>query len=223
MLSVVIPTQNEAAIIGARIDEIEAANVADEVIIADGGSVDGTQAIVERRGARLVEGPSGRGAQLAAGARAATGNWILFLHADTQPGPGWTAVIQRFMAEPNNRFRAGYFRFAVDDTNPAARRLEQMVNWRCQMANLPYGDQGLLINIEYYERLGGFPAIPLFEDVAVIRKIPRHRLQELPCVAVTSSMRFRRDGYLIRPLKNVSLLALYFLGVPPGYLATLYN
>ena len=223
MLSVVIPTQNEAAVIGARIDEIEAANVADEVIVADGGSADGTQAIVERRGARLVEGPSGRGAQLAAGARAAMGNWLLFLHADTQLGPGWTTVIKRFMDEPNNRFRAGYFRFALDDAHPAARRLEQMVNWRCQMANLPYGDQGLLISVEYYERLGGFPAIPLFEDVAVIRKIPRHRLQELPCVAVTSATRYQRDGYLMRPLKNLSLLALYSLGFPPSYLATLYK
>ena len=71
MLSVVIPTLNEAAVIGARLDEIEAAHVAGEVIVADGGSADGTQAIVERRGVRLIEGPSGRGAQLAAGARAA--------------------------------------------------------------------------------------------------------------------------------------------------------
>jgi len=223
MLSVVIPTQNEAAVIGARLDEIEAAHVAGEVIVADGGSADGTQAIVERRGVRLIEGPSGRGAQLAAGARAATGNWLLFLHADTQPGPGWQTVIKRFMDEPKNRFCAGYFRFALDDAHSAARRLEQMVNWRCRMANLPYGDQGLLINVDYYVRLGGFPAIPLFEDVALVRKIPRHRLKELPCVAFTSAERYQRDGYLMRPLKNVSLLALYFLGFPPGYLATLYK
>ena len=98
-----------------------------------------------------------------------------------------------------------------------------MVNWRCQIANLPYGDQGLLISVEYYERLGGFPAIPLFEDVAVIRKIPRHRLKELPCVAVTSATRYQRDGYVMRPLKNLALLALYSLGFSPSYLATLYK
>ena len=89
--------------------------------------------------------------------------------------------------------------------------------------NLPYGDQGLLINVDYYDRLGGFPAIPLFEDVALIRKIPRHRLQELPCDAITSAVRYQRDGYFIRPLKNLSLLALYSVGFPPNYLATLYK
>ena len=223
MLSVVIPTQNEAAVIGARLDEIEASLSVSEIIVADGGSVDGTQAIVERRGVRLIEGFSGRGAQLAAGARAATGNWLLFLHADTKLGPGWSTEIMKFVDEPENRFRAGYFRFALDDIQPAARRLEQIVHWRCQLLNLPYGDQGLLINVDYYDRLGGFPAIPLFEDVALIRKIPRHRLQELPCDAITSAVRYQRDGYFIRPLKNLSLLALYSVGFPPNYLATLYK
>lgn len=111
----------------------------------------------------------------------------------------------------------------MDDIQPAARRLEQIVHWRCQLVNLPYGDQGLLINVDYYDRLGGFPAIPLFEDVALIRKIPRHRLQELSCDAITSAVRYQRDGYLIRPLKNLSLLALYSMGFPPSYLATLYK
>ena len=160
---------------------------------------------------------------MAAGARAATGNWLFFLHADTKLGPGWSTEIMKFVDEPENRFRAGYFRFALDDIQPAARRLEQIVHWRCQLLNLPYGDQGLLINVDYYDRLGGFPAIPLFEDVALIRKIPRHRLQELSCDAITSAVRYQRDGYLIRPLKNLSLLALYSMGFPPSYLATLYK
>ena len=223
MLSVVIPTLNEAGRIGARLDAIAAADIAGELIISDGGSADGTVAVVERRKARIAQGPPGRGRQLAAGAALATGNWLLFLHADTQPGPGWATVVRRFMEDPENRFRAGYFRFALDDPSPAARRLEKMVHWRCLSLNLPYGDQGLLISADYYARLGGFPLIPLFEDVAVIRRIPRHRLQELACVAITSADRYRRDGYVTRPLKNLSLLALYFLGLPPTYLATLYK
>ncbi|MEK9725171.1 MAG: hypothetical protein VW405_17040, partial [Rhodospirillaceae bacterium] len=76
---------------------------------------------------------------------------------------------------------------------------------------------------DYYERLGGYRAIPLMEDVALVRRMPRHRLVELPAVAITSAERYRRDGYLARPARNLSVLALYYLGLPPAYLATLYN
>ncbi len=223
MLSVVIPTLNEAAAVGARLTEIAAADLAAEVIVADGGSEDGTAEVAARPGVRVITGPPGRGAQLAAGAGASAGSWLLFLHADTQPGPGWATVVKRFMEDPANRFRAGYFRFALDDPAPAARRLEWIVHQRCRMLSLPYGDQGLLISAAYYERLGGFPAIALMEDVALVRKIPRHRLKELPTVAITSAARYRRDGYVLRPARNVLCLGLYFLGFPPAYIATLYK
>jgi len=223
MLSIVIPTLNEAANIGARLSEIAAAEIGGEVIVADGGSDDATTEIAARGRARIVSGPAGRGRQLAAGAAAATGNWLLFVHADTQPGSGWATVVKRFMADPDNRYRAGYFRYALDDPAGPARFLEEIVHWRCRLLNLPYGDQGLLISTDYYERLGGFPAIPLMEDVALVRQMPRHRLVELASVAVTSADRYRRDGYLLRPLKNLWILALYYLGFPPGYLAKLYR
>jgi len=223
VLSIVIPTLNEAARIGSRLGELQAAEIAGEIIVADGGSADATVDMAAEMGARTVVGPPGRGAQLAAGAELARGNWLMFLHADTHPGPGWATVVKRFMAEPANRFRAGYFRYALDDPAPAARRLEKLVHWRCRFLGLPYGDQGLLINTDYYERLGGFPAIPLMEDVALVRRIPRHRLQELPAIAVTSADKYRREGYLMRPARNVLCLSLYFLGFPPGYLKTLYR
>ena len=223
MLSIVIPTLNEATVIGARLDQIAAADVAGEVIVADGGSADDTVALAEKRGVRIIIGPAGRGLQLAAGAKVATGSWILFLHADTKPGPGWATVIKRFMEKPENRFRAGYFRFVLDDSARAAKCLERLVDWRCRIFNLPYGDQGLLINSEFYERLGGFPAIPLMEDVALIRAIPGHRLEELSCIAQTSAKRYQREGYVIRSAKNIFLLFLYFLGLSPGFLAKLYD
>ena len=223
MLSVVIPTLNEAAVIGERLDQILAADLAAEVIVVDGGSVDRTVALAEKRGVRTIIGPAGRGVQLAAGAEAATGNWLLFMHADTKPGPGWATVIRRFMEKPDNQFRAGYFHLLVNDSGPAPRFLEKLVDWRCQIFSLPYGDQGLLIKAEFYERLGGFPPIPLMEDVALIRTIPRHRLEKLSCTAITSAKRYQSEGYLIRSVKNVSLLFMYFLGVSPHLLAEIYD
>lgn len=174
-------------------------------------------------GARLVKSPRGRGAQLEAGAHAAGGDWLLFLHADTRLGDGWRAAVESFAADPANAKRAAYFRFALDDGNPAARRLERMVAWRCRTFALPYGDQGLLIAREFYEELGRYRDWPLMEDVEIVRRIGRERLVALPIAAVTSAQRYRRSGYVAQSLRNLVLLSLFFLRVPPRALARLYR
>ncbi len=194
-----------------------------EVIVADGGSTDATASIAAEAGARLIRAPLGRGQQLAAGARAAGGAWLLFVHADTVLGAGWEEAVWDFAALPGNKTRAAVFRFALDDAAPAARRLEAMVAWRCRRLALPYGDQGLLISRRLYDELGGFRPLALFEDVDLIRRIGRRRLSFLPVNAVTSAARFRRSGYYRRPLRNLICLALYFIGLPPSLIGRLYQ
>jgi rSAM/selenodomain-associated transferase 2 len=194
-----------------------------ETVIADGGSTDGTRASGAAAQCRVVEGTRGRGTQLAAGAAAATGDWLLFLHADTRLAPGWSAVARAFMADPANHERAGYFAFAVDDPAPQARRLERLVAWRCRVLGLPYGDQALLISRAFYDRVGGFRPLPLMEDVDLVRRIGRARLVALPGVAVTSAARWRRDGWTIRSMRNLACLALWFAGVPPRWIVRLYG
>ncbi len=220
-LSVVIPTLDAERVLPRALAAIAAPFV--EVIVADGGSRDGTAALAHRHGATVIAAPRGRGSQLCAGARAATAEWLMFLHADSAPGTGWGKEVGAFIADPGNLERAGYLRFALDDELEAARRLERAVAWRCRRLALPYGDQGLVIGRAFYERLGGFRPIPLMEDVDFARRIGRKRLVPLSTAAVTSAARYRRGGYVRRPMRNLACLGLYFAGVPPTLIARLYG
>jgi rSAM/selenodomain-associated transferase 2 len=224
VLSIVIPTLNAANVLGPTLEALAAAGqLPHEVIVADGGSIDDTPLIAISGGAILLEAQRGRGRQLAAGAAAAAGDWLLFLHADTQPQAGWVKPVQAFMADPENRFRAGYFRFALDDRARAARMIERVVGLRSRLLGLPYGDQGLLIGRIFYEKLGGYKRLPLMEDVDIVRRIGRNRLGPIEATAVTSADKYRRDGYLLRPIRNLFMLGLYTAGVSPRYLNTLYH
>ncbi len=229
-LSIVIPTLDAAGILGATlvdvapgIDRLEERGIEVEVVVADGGSRDGTADEARRHGARVVETEAGRGRQLAAGAEAAEGAWLLFLHADTRPAEGWDDEVSAYIGAPGNEGRAACFRFALDDRATAARLLERMVALRCWLFALPYGDQGLLIHRSLYEALGGFRPLPMMEDVDFVRRIGRRRLAYLATPAVTSAVRFRRSGYLPQMLRNLCCLLLFSFGVRAETVARLYG
>lgn len=219
-VAAVIPTLNAEGGLAHSLAAL--AGAVAEILVVDGGSTDGTAAIAAEAGARVIASPRGRGQQLAAGAAAATAPWLLFLHADTRPGPGWQDAAARFMVAPGAAERAAYFRFALDDAAPQARRLERWVARRCRWLALPYGDQGLLIHRDLYVAVGGFRPIPLMEDVDLVRRLGRRRLAALDVPFVTSADRWRRDGWTRRSLRNFGCLALWFLGVPPDRIARLY-
>ena len=222
-VSVVIPTLDAAADLPATLAELAGARLIGEIIVADGGSSDDTVAIAGAAGARIVRAPKGRGTQLAAGAAAASGDWLLFLHADCRLAPGWEAAVEAFVAGPGVAGRAGYFAFALDDASRAARRLERMVAWRCRALGLPYGDQGLLIARPLYQAVGEFAALPLMEDVEFARRLGRRRLAPIGASAYASARRYRQEGFICRPLRNLVCLALYFAGVPPERIVRLYR
>ena len=226
MLTVVIPTLNAERHLGRTLSSlVEAAmrGFVRDVVIADGGSTDATEAIADAAGADLVRAKRGRGSQLAAGANAAKGPWLLFLHADTALEKGWETEASDFIDRAGFENHAAVFTYALDDFARSARRLERLVKWRCRLLALPYGDQGLLISKRFYDRLGGYADMPLMEDVDIIRRIGRKHLHILNSRAVTSADRYRKDGYLLRPLRNASIITLYAAGVPPRVLARLYG
>ena len=229
-VSIVIPTLEAAGVLGATLDglahgldRLEERGASAEVVVADGGSQDGTADEARRHGARVVEAEAGRGRQLAAGAAAAEGVWLLFLHADTRPAPGWEEEVSAFIAKPSNQGRAACFRFALDDRATAARLLERLVALRCRLFALPYGDQGLLIHRTLYDALGGYRPLPMMEDVDLVRRIGRRRLAYLATPAVTSAVRFRRSGYLPQMLRNLCCLLLFSCGVRAETVARLYG
>jgi rSAM/selenodomain-associated transferase 2 len=222
-LSVIIPTLNAADTLAGLIDQLQAAAVVSEIIIADGGSSDKTAAIAAATGAQILAAARGRGNQLAAGADAAAGDWLLFLHADCRLAADWEAAVATFLAAPEAAGRAGYFDFALDDAARAARRLERIVAWRCRALALPYGDQGLLISRDLYHAVGGFAALPLMEDIDLARRLGGRRLARIGARCTSSPRRYRRDGYWRRPLRNLACLSLYFIGVPPHRIVRLYR
>lgn len=219
-LAALIPTLNAASGLCRTLEALRG-QVA-EIIVSDGGSTDATPAIAAAAGARLLAASRGRGSQIAAGTAAATAPWLLVIHADTIPGPGWAEAAAAFMADPANAERAAHFRFALDDASPAARRLERAVAWRCRTLGLPYGDQGLLIARSFLDSLGGYRSIPIMEDVDLVRRIGRARLAALDPPFVTSADRWRRDGWIARSARNLACLSLWFAGVPPERIARLY-
>ncbi len=220
-LSIIIPTLNAAHELAITLQACAVEHT--EVIVSDGGSTDLTCEIARRWGATVTTGEAGRGTQMSTGAAMASKDWLLFLHADSIPGQGWRASVDEYARNPDNLGRAAVFHLKLDDPARQARRIEWWVEMRTRLLGLPYGDQGLLISRKHYDKLGGFSDIPLMEDVDIIRRIKRANLRCLPSHITTSAARYKKDGYWKRPLRNLSLLTLYFLKVPPRFLVRLYS
>ncbi|WP_370211220.1 TIGR04283 family arsenosugar biosynthesis glycosyltransferase [Roseovarius sp.] len=218
-LTVIIPTLNAEATLpaclAALFEGVEAGLIR-ELLISDGGSGDATAQIADEVGAELVTGAPSRGGQLRRGAAVARGEWLLVLHADTRLSEGWSAAVAAAMAAG----RPGYFKLRFDAPGLAPRLVAGWANLRARLFGLPYGDQGLLISRRAYEAAGGYPDIPLMEDVALVRNLPR--LTRIEAEALTEAEKYLRDGWLRRGAGNLLLLTRYLLGADPNRLARKY-
>lgn len=219
MISVIIPTLNEAAGLAATLDRVRSVLPHAEIVVADGGSTDGTAGIALAHGVRLVSGPRGRGRQLAAGAEVAHAEVLLFLHADTRLPPDALAVIERGLADP--RVRIGTFRLSFDSGSWFLRVCAWFTRYDSVFTR--FGDQGIVVRRDFYTQLGGFPAWPLFEDVELLRRARRlTRIISFPSAVITSARRFRRGGHLGQQCRNGWLLCRFLAGTSPYILAAEY-
>ncbi len=221
-LSVVIPTLNAAPEVADLLAELMAgvaAGLVREVIVSDGGSSDDIEALAELAGAEFLTGPAGRGGQLRRGIAAARGEWFLVLHADSGLPDGWVEAAQAAMA---GRGRAFAFRLGFRARGAGPGLVAGWANLRTWLFRLPYGDQGLLVSREVYEAAGGYPEIPLMEDVALVRALDCP-VECLPLVLTTSASRYEAEGWLRRGARNLTLLLRYLAGADPERLARAYS
>jgi len=221
LLSIVIPTLNSANLISPTLlslsEGIEA-NLIKELIISDGNSTDDIKKLSNEIGAVFIKGQKGRGIQLHRGAMKATGKWILFIHSDTVLPSGWAI---EFLKHIKNQENAGYCKLSFDDPSLMAKLMSFGANLRSSIFKLPYGDQGLLISKKLYNEIGGYPDLPLMEDVAIV-KLLKKKIQLVPVTIKTSAFKYKRDGWLKRSIKNVTLLIRFKFGADPHKLAKLY-
>jgi hypothetical protein len=225
LLSFVIPTLNESDTLPALLNDLRRVRVPHEIIVADGGSIDGTERVATADGATVVAGPGGRGRQLRLGAATARGELLCFLHADVRVGDDARAAIERAVAdEAVGAVDAIVFSLRIAAADRIYRVVERAANLRTRLAGLPYGDQGLLVSRDMYVRAGGFRDIPLMEDVAMVRSLRQHtRIRLLPACLEVSPRRWERDGAVRRTVRNCTLLVRYLLGASPERLAAAYE
>ncbi|HZY65393.1 MAG TPA: TIGR04283 family arsenosugar biosynthesis glycosyltransferase [Rubrobacteraceae bacterium] len=217
-ISIVIPALNEKNALGALLGRLAVTPGVDEVVVADGGSSDGTSDLAEPP-IRLVRSEAGRGIQLRAGAEKATGDVLLFLHADVVPPKDLAAQITGAISEGSV---GGNFRLRYPDGGLLGRWLEILgpVNRR---QNRYYGDSGLFVRRDAYEALGGFPAIPIMEDVVFVERMERYgRTAYLPGPMVSSGRRWK--GHALRTLLLWGFMqAAFALGASPWRLDRFYH
>lgn len=214
-----IPTLDEEATLRRNLPAVMAA--ADEVVVSDGGSRDGSREVARGLGARVVEGPAGRGGQLNRAAAAASADAFLVLHADTVLPPGGVDAVRRAVADGA---RGGAFLVRFDGGSWVYRLGERVVNLRTRWAKTPLGDQGQFVARAAFEQLGGFREWPILEDLDFIRRLKRGgRVAILPLAVTTSARRFEAAGPLRTVLRNWLIWSLFVLGVPPHRLARLYR
>jgi len=219
-VSVIIPTLNEEPGLGATLGAIGAMDEqALEVIVADGGSEDRTAAIASEAGARVVRGPRGRGAQLAAGAETARGEILWFLHADTLPPPD---AIGRMRQAVASGCVAGHFHIRFDGGGAPAAMLTVLYR-HLRWLGLRYGDSGYFVDRRVYEESGGFADLPLFEDLDLLRRLRRRgRFVRVGAMVTTSSRRFEGRSFTLVFARWAALQVLYWVGVSPHALAKRY-
>ncbi len=223
--SIIVPVLNEAAVINDLLDHLQILTDAGrcEVVVVDGSVAGDTRRAIDDREVVCLAAPCGRGRQMNAGAAVAEGDILIFLHADTRLPVDALRLIDRVMADP--ACPGGAFSLAIGSRKWIYRLIAVLASWRSRLTRIPYGDQVIFIRRSAFRQLGGYPDIPIMEDVALMRGIKKRggKISILPQCVVTSSRRWEREGVLYTTLRNWLLITAYCLGMPPERLVRYYK
>jgi rSAM/selenodomain-associated transferase 2 len=222
LISVLIPTLNESGQIRCALSSAMGESDT-EIVVVDGGSEDDTVPLAKAQGARVLSSPRGRATQMNVGAVVARGEILLFLHADTRLPKGFAGEVRQILA--NGNVAAGAFRLCFDGRlSPAMRFVQWTANIRARRFQMPFGDQGIFLRKELFLRVGGFPQIPIMEDVELVRRLRKlGRIVILDSAAVTSARRYATSGAIRRALINKAVFLSYQLGVSPRRIVRWYE
>ena len=220
MISVIIPVLNEAKILDQSLSRLKPQLEGHELIIVDGGSTDETPLIAKRHG-QVISSERGRARQSNAGATAARGDILLFLHADV-----WldSEAIESVETAISAGYIGGAFKQRIDGDHFLYRLIECAANFRAKRLRIFYGDGGIFTRRTHFDRIGGFPDIPIMEEVGFSQKLRRHGEVTLvePQIHI-SARRWAKNGIIRTTLTNWFITLLYLLRVPPNHLARLYR
>ncbi|KAJ8902084.1 hypothetical protein NDN08_006492 [Rhodosorus marinus] len=226
VVSVIIPTLNEEGSIASTIRALREGVVEKDtrldIVVADGGSVDGTKRLVKTAKARLIQAGRGRGTQLNNAVPSAEGSFLIFLHADTRLPFGFDKVVRSTLQDET--VSLGAFRLKIDSNVRGIRLIEAVANLRSRFFGMPYGDQGFFMRRTTFNQLGGFPDIPLMEDFQMARNAKRlGRVITANESAVTSGRRWEEFGVFRTTVLNQIIVAGFYLGVPAQTLNKWYR
>ncbi|MEH1868849.1 MAG: TIGR04283 family arsenosugar biosynthesis glycosyltransferase [Nostoc sp.] len=220
-ISIIIPTLNEAENIKQAIATTQAyTNI--EVIIVDGGSKDDTIEIAQSLNVKVISSFPGRAVQMNAGAVAASGEILLFLHADTRLPTGFDEMIRTALQQPGTV--AGAFKLRIDASRLSLRWVEWGVNVRSHFCQMPYGDQAIFLTKAVFQQIGGFPELPIMEDFELVRRLKaKGRITIISTPVVTSARRWLQKGVFKTTLLNQIVIISYLLGVSPARIRCWYR
>lgn len=219
-ISIVIPALNEAQCLASTLSALRAMPGDFDLLVVDGGSGDDTMRIARDMTVPVLSAPRGRGAQMNAGAAAAGGEVLLFLHADTVLPPDAHARIAAALRDPD--VIGGCFRLSFDRAHPLLRLYSWFTRFRCRLFH--YGDQAFFVRADYFRRTGGYRAYPIMEDLDLwLRMVRGGRVAVLDAAVVSSARRFSRVGVVRQQLLNVALVLLFFVGFSPLTLGRFYR
>lgn len=220
-ISIIIPVLNEATRIASVINQIEKTEEI-EIIVVDGLSVDNTVEVASSLGVNVISTPRGRALQMNTGAKIASGEILLFLHADTELPKGFAGLVRDALNQP--QVIAGAFELKIEGQQWGLRLIEKIVSLRSHFLQLPYGDQALFIKAETFRQLGGFSELPIMEDFELINRLKRYgKIKILPISVITSGRRWQQLGIWKTTLINQFIILGYYLGIPPETLAKFYR